>query len=147
MLANLGFFREVVSISYAYDELVALRDHTSDAETRTLIASAVSAVETQHATGVHTGWAFSTPMSEQQLLETLSRSNPHDRLAALNGLKADTKLLPKLVDVISNDPSLMVRCQATSMFDGVTKQQFSCFDKPGLLKWWEANKQNFGPTH
>jgi hypothetical protein len=148
--ADAGLQRLIIRMgnddAHAYDELVALRDHTSDPETRTLIASAVGAVEMQQETGVHVGWAFYTPMSEEQLLEALSRPNPHDRLAALNGLSANAKLLPRLIDVINNDPSLTVRCQAARMFNGVTKQQFTCLNKPAQLKWWEANKQNFGQT-
>jgi hypothetical protein len=110
-----------------------------------IIVSALRSVFGAHNSGMFLSRTFTSPQTDDQLIAHLSDPDAYSREAALDALiaKKNLSLLPKVVEMMSSDPSINVRCSAYRAFDNWTAQSFQCLDSTRALSWWAANKQNF----
>ncbi|MGC2464789.1 MAG: hypothetical protein WA517_06295 [Candidatus Acidiferrum sp.] len=115
-----------------------------DPQRKNVVIAALRVAVAAHNSGMYFGRTFNTPQSENQLITHLSDPDSYGREAALDTLiqKKNLSLLPRIVEMMSADPSINVRCSAYRAFDNWTVQTFQCLD-PAATLWWEANKKNF----
>jgi len=136
----------------AFDQLLAILSETTNVETTDLVRTAITDVVERHETAVTMGRDFKAPLTETQMLVIMMDTShpPVDRETAIDKLLGTStqnrSLVPKLVEVITSDPSLNVRCHAGRAFNNLTSQHFKCLDKPDQLAWWQANKKAFERT-
>jgi hypothetical protein len=129
----------------AFDQAVSLYNQTFDLATKSLLGGSLTDVMESPNNTMRIVGQFTNPHTEEQSIAELSNPDPIMRVTALD-IVGNKIQMSKLVDLLSSDPSLKVRCVAAQMFDGRTKQHFLCLAKEPILAWWEANKQNFQDT-
>jgi len=133
----------------AFDQLLSLSGQTTDLIKKNEIQGALMEVIATHQSGLQVVQTFNVPRSKEQMLALLDNKAAYrtEREAAVWALSAlpemRSTLLPKLVVMLTSDPSLSVRCTAARQFDAYTNQGFGCLDKDNINKWWAANEATF----
>lgn len=128
----------------AFDTLAHLPPSTDPSQGSVAIA-ALRSVYAGHNSGMFQTRQFNSPQSDDQLVAHLSDGDSFSREAALDALipKKNLSLLPKIVEMMTADPSITVRCAAFRAFNSWTAQSVQCLDSGDALSWWTANKQKF----
>lgn len=130
----------------ALDELFAIPLNVLRPDEQRLVKSAVRTAIEAHDQGIFRDRVFKIQLSGEELINKLSSDDAWDRQAALDTLRANPKnpsLLPRIVSIMLNDPSLNVRVSAYRLFNAWTGQQFQSLDKPSVVNWWNQHHQEF----
>lgn len=115
---------------------------SSSEELRKLATATVLAIIKQVNSPIQTVYNISgTP---DDLKKLMLSQNLFDRITALDSYpKNDPSILPTLIILIKDDPSITSLNKAVILFDSLTKQTFKFYQSNDLLNWWINNKHSY----
>ena len=128
----------------AFDALRSMPLDSLPVEERHIIASSLQNVFFAHNEAVLGTRSLDQPVTNQEVIRFLSDREFTKREEALGTLEDGEKkptLLPKVVEMLSNDPSLNVRAAAHRVFNKWTGQKFKALDKDTTVAWWSKHQK------
>jgi hypothetical protein len=131
------------AFDYLQQVAIGNKPESANLELRTLAESTVSAINADLTKSSHEGVTFPDKKTPEALRKLMSSSETIERREAVGSYPVqDHSVLPLLVQLIRNDPSIKVLSDAMWKFDEMTKQTFSFDEVRSLLDWWEKNQKD-----
>jgi len=134
----------------AFDTLNYMPLNNLPDEQRSTIIGALQKEVDQANGGIFQSQSFNTPHTRDQLLTSLNDKNSSYRDAALTGLEGlslDAQLIPRLLLIMSSDPSLHVRGHAQRLFNNWTGVKTQILIHSQASDWWSKNGAEFLKAH
>lgn len=134
----------------AFDYLIQIAlgnaPEASKPELRKIAEATAAMVITQSQTGLQLARNFKEKQTNESLKAFMKSSNPVEREAAVDSYPLEDKaIIPQLVEIAVEDPSINVAHKAVGKLNAMTGQSFEFWMPQNIREWWEKNKEAYEP--